>query len=180
MMMNPLPSNTSLSQILKYLGSSPKWGYRNRALYAVRQSLRIKDIAVMRVQDIINPDTTIRRLFISPIDYTRYELDDVVRAELHRYLITLYDISGLTLEPLLLTDLSTPLFSTQKRENFSPNTLAQHYSLLDKKLSLHFEKIEVKPVSVERPLKQLPSLSTDIKPKKRPIAQLFQSLANAL
>ena len=180
MMMNPLPSNTSLSQILKHLGSSPKWGFRNRALYALRQSLRIKDIAVMKVEDILNPDMTIRRLFISPIDYTKYELDEVVRTELHRYLISLYDITGLTLEPDLLTDLSIPLFGTQKREKFSPNTLAQHYSLLDKKLSLHFVKREIKPLSPERSLQQLASLSSDIKPKKRPITQLFQSLANAL
>jgi len=121
---------------------------QSQALYAVLQSLRIKDIAVIRVGDILNPDMTIRRLFISPIDYSKYGLDEVVRAELHRYLIAVYDVSGLTLEPVLLTDLSIPLFGIQKRENFSPNTLAQHYSLLDKKLSLHFVKREIKPLSV--------------------------------
>ena len=157
-MMNPIPSNTSLTQILKYLEGCPKWGFRNRALYAVRQSLRIKDIAVMKVEDILNLDMTIRCFYTSPIDYTKYELDEVVRSELHRYLISLQNTTCVTLQPIVLKNLSVPLFGTQKRERFSPNTLAQHYSLLDKKLSLYFVKRDIT--------------------KKRPITQLFKSLAN--
>jgi hypothetical protein len=36
------------------------------------------------------------------------------------------------LQPLAHLDLDVPLFPTQKRERFSNNTLAQHFSLLDK------------------------------------------------
>ena len=45
MMLNKIPANTSLQSVLTYLDTSTKWGARNRALFAVRQQLRIKDIS---------------------------------------------------------------------------------------------------------------------------------------
>jgi hypothetical protein len=32
-----------------------------------------------------------------------------------------------------------PVFPTQKRQQFSPNTLAQHFSALDKDIGQHFK-----------------------------------------
>ena len=138
MMLNKFPANTSLQSILNYLGTSDKWGARNRALFAVRQYLRIKDITDLLVSDLVNPDMTIRRFFISK-DGIRFELGDEVQAEVHRYLIDRFDIEGESLEPLLALDRNVSMFPTQKRCQFSPNTLAQHFSHLDKKVHLRFQ-----------------------------------------
>jgi hypothetical protein len=43
-----------------------------------------------------------------------------------------------SLKPLINTDLDVPLFPTQKRERFSNNTLAQHFSYLDKSIWQRF------------------------------------------
>jgi hypothetical protein len=138
MMLNKFPANTSLQSILNYLDTSNKWGARNRALFAVRQYLRIKDITDLRVSDLVNPDMTIRRFFISK-DGIRFELSDEVQAEVHRYLIDRFDIEGESLEPLLALDRNVSMFPTQKRRQFSPNTLAQHFSLLDKRIHRRFQ-----------------------------------------
>lgn len=138
MMLNKFPANTSLQSILNFLETSPKWGARNRALFAVRQYLRIKDISNLLVSDLVNLDMTIRRFFISK-DGIRFELSDEVQAEVHRYLIDRFDIEGESLEPLLALDRNVSMFPTQKRCQFSPNTLAQHFSHLDKRVHQRFQ-----------------------------------------
>lgn len=138
MMLNKIPANTSLQSILTYLDTSTKWGARNRALFAIRQQLRIKDISDLLVSDMVNPDMTIRRFFMSR-DGTRFELSEEVQVEVRRYLIDRFDIKGETLEPLLALDLDVSLFPTQKRCQFSPNTLAQHFSHLDKLIHQRFQ-----------------------------------------
>jgi hypothetical protein len=65
-------------------------------------------------------------------------LDESLRAELHRYLISRFQPRGGSLQPLVHLDLDVPLIPTQKRERFSNNTLAQHFSLLDKDLWQRF------------------------------------------
>ncbi|PUE27969.1 hypothetical protein [Limnohabitans sp. Jir72] len=138
MMLNKIPANTSLQSILTYLDTSTKWGARNRALFAIRQQLRIKDISDLLVSDIVKPDMTLRRIFISR-DGTRFELSEEVQAEVRRYLIARFDIKGTSLEPLLALDLNVSMFPTQKRCQFSPNTLAQHFSHLDKRIQERFQ-----------------------------------------
>lgn len=138
MMLNKFPANTSLQSILNYLDTSVKWGARNRALFAVRQQLRIKDISDLLVSDMVNPDMTIRRFFLSK-DGIRFELGEDVQAEVRRYLIDRFEIEGESLEPLLTLDLDVSLFPTQKRCQFSPNTLAQHFSHLDKLIHQRFQ-----------------------------------------
>lgn len=137
MMLKKFPANTSLKSILNYLGTSAKWGARNRALFAVRQQLRIKDIAQMSISSVVNLDASIRR-FVVAADGHRYDLSEEVQSELRHYLLTRFDIKGETLESLLALDLSLPLFFTQKRCQFSPNTLAQHFSHLDKLIHRRF------------------------------------------
>lgn len=138
MMLNKFPANTTLHSILNYLDTSAKWGARNRALFAVRQQLRIKDITHLLVSDMVNPDMTIRRFFMSK-DGIRFELSEEVQTEVRRYLIARFDIEGATLEPLLALDLDVSLFPTQKRCKFSPNTLAQHFSNMDKHIHQWFQ-----------------------------------------
>jgi hypothetical protein len=138
MMLNKMPANTSIPAILTYLETATKWGARNRALFALRQMLRIKDISNLRVLDLVNPDLTLRRFFTSK-DGVRFELGDEIQAEVRRYLMARFDITGKSLEPLLALDLNVALFPTQKRRQFSPNTLAQHFSYLDKAIHQRFQ-----------------------------------------
>lgn len=138
MMLNKFPANTSLQSILSFLDTSSKWGARNRALFAVRQKLRIRDITDLLVSDLLNPDMTIRRFFISK-DGIKFELSEEIQAEVRRYLIDRFDIEGESLEPLLALNRNVALFPTQKRCQFSPNTLAQHFSHLDKRIHQRFK-----------------------------------------
>lgn len=131
MMLNKMPANTSLQSILDYLGTSTKWGARNRAQFALRQQLRIKDISALQVSDVLGLHGVVRSHYIAK-DGTAYLLDESLRAELQRYLISRFQPQGNSLKALVNTDLDVPLFPTQKRERFSNNTLAQHFSLLDK------------------------------------------------
>jgi hypothetical protein len=131
MMLNKLPTNTPLHSILDYLEKSTKWGARNRAQFALRQQLRIKDISALKVSDMLGLHGVVRSHYIAQ-DGTAYLLDEPLRAELHRYLISRFQLHGDSLKALMNSDLEVPLFPTQKRERFSTNTLAQHFSLLDK------------------------------------------------
>jgi len=140
MMMNKLPSNTPISNILEFLDSCPRWSERNRCLFALRQALRIKDISVLRVSDVINQDGTINEYFISGIDGARFQFCPDLRSEIERYLKYLFSVpTSSPLKQILELDTDIPLFATQKRAcGFSPNTLAQHYSLSDRVIHRHF------------------------------------------
>jgi hypothetical protein len=140
MMMNKLPSNTPISNILEFLDSCPRWSERNRCLFALRQALRIKDISVLRVSDVINQDWTISECFISSIDGVRFQFCPDLRSEIERYLKYLFSVpTSESLKQILESDTNIPLFATQKRAcGFSPNTLAQHYSLTDRVIQRHF------------------------------------------
>ena len=140
MMMNKLPTNTPLSNILEFLDSCTRWSARNRCLFALRQVLRIKDISVLRVCDVINQNGTISEYFISSIDGARFQFDPDLRSEIERYLRFLFSVrTSESLIQILDSDTDIPLFATQKRAcGFSPNTLAQHYSLTDRAIHRHF------------------------------------------
>lgn len=137
MMLNKFPANTSLQSILNYLDTSTKWGARNRAQFALRQRLQIKDISVLQVSDVLGLHGVVRCHYIAE-DGITYLLDEQLRAELHRYLISRFQLKGDSLKALVDTDLDVPLFPTQKRERFSNNTLAQHFSLMDKEIWKRF------------------------------------------
>lgn len=139
MMMKTFPENTTLNSILTYIEDATKFGVRNRALFAVRQNLRLKDISDLLVSDILNPDMTIRRFYIAA-DGEKFILNDEVRSELYRYLISRFSASNKSIESIQIDELDIPLFPTQKSDSFSPNTLAQHYTYQDKLISEHFQK----------------------------------------
>lgn len=142
MMLNKLPTNTPLHSILDYLETSTKWGARNRAQFVLRQQLRIKDISALQVSDVLGLHGVVRSHYIAQ-DGTAYLLDEALRAELDRYLISRFQPQGNSLKSLINNDLDVPLFPTQKRERFSNNTLAQHFSLLDKDVWQRFAAQQV-------------------------------------
>ena len=137
-MLNKMPPNTPLNSILAYLESNDRWGSRNRALFAVRQQLRIKDIANLKVIDLLNRDGSIRHIYVGG-DGVHFVLDAEVRGEFERYLIERFNLPQNALCRLLAIDLRVPVFPTQKRQQFSPNTLAQHFSNLDKLIFKKFQ-----------------------------------------
>ncbi|MFM7000204.1 MAG: hypothetical protein ACKOXU_03955, partial [Limnohabitans sp.] len=94
MMLNKIPANTSLQSILTYLDTSTKWGARNRALFAVRQQLRIKDIALLSVSSVVNLDASVRRFVVAP-DGKRFDLSTATQAELKRYIQSRFGIKSL-------------------------------------------------------------------------------------
>ena len=125
MMLNKLPPHTPLNSILSYLGSSDrKHSDRDRAIFALRNHMRIRDISILLVSDIVNVDGTIRSEYITT-DGKVYYLDTDVQNEISLYIKHRFN-DGLP------ADMNVPLFSTQKRAKFSNNTLAQHFSHLDK------------------------------------------------
>ncbi len=175
MMLNKMPANTTIPTILTYLGTDTKWGARNRALFALRQRLRIKDISDLRVSDLVNPDMTLRRFFIAK-DGIRFELSEEIQAEVSRYLMTRFGIAGQSPERLLERDLDVALFPTQKRCQFSPNTLAQHFSYLDKAIHKRFQASK-HGTSVEP---EWASAVLSAPAKKSSMARLMTTLAGAV
>jgi hypothetical protein len=171
MMLNKFPANTSLHSILDYLETSPKWGARNRALFAVRQQLRIKDIAHMTISSVVNLDASIRR-FVVAFDGKRFDLSAETQAELKRYIQSRFGIKSL--DELAPQQAALPLFVTQKKPHFSPNTLAQHFSYLDRFIHERFQatgsgrSARIHPVSIE------PAPA-----KKSPLSRLMSSFAGA-
>lgn len=138
MMLNKLPPNTPITSVLSHLETLGKHGFRNRAIFACRFALRIRDVSALQVSDVLAMDGTIRRLYISP-DGRRFHLDDELRSELHRYLVWYFDLEDGSLRQLTkTTNLNIPLFPTQKKERWTNNTLAQLYSSLDKQIHEHF------------------------------------------
>jgi hypothetical protein len=137
MMLNKMPPNVPISSLLSHLETSSKWGARNRAMFALRQCLRIRDISVLQVSDVLGLNGVIRGHYIAK-DGIVYLLDDDLKKELHRYLLNRFQLGGNSLKPLINVDLDVPLFPTQKRERFSNNTLAQHFCYLDKSIWQRF------------------------------------------
>jgi hypothetical protein len=137
MMLNKMPPNTTISSVLSHLETSTKWGSRNRAMFALRQLLRIRDISVLQVSDVLGLNGVVRGHYIAQ-DGIVYLLDDDLKQELHRYLLSRFQLKGNSLKPLINTDLDVPLFPTQKRERFSNSTLAQHFCYLDKSIWQRF------------------------------------------
>lgn len=154
MMLNKMPPNTPLNSILAYLESHDRWGPRNRALFAVRQQLRIKDIANLKLIDLLNRDGSIRHIYVGG-DGVHFVLDAEVRGEFERYLIERFELPKNALCRLLGIDIRVPVFPTQKRQQFSPNTLAQHFSALDKDISQHFMHKSKRATKERRSLKAM-------------------------
>jgi hypothetical protein len=138
MMLNKIPACTSMESVLDHLESETKYGFRNRAIFAIRQSLRIKDISALLISDVLGLDGKIKHCYMSA-DGRLFRFDEHLRAELQRYLLKRFNVSNGSLHPLLHESLLLPLFPTQKRDRFSNNTLAQHLSYLDKCIKSRFE-----------------------------------------
>lgn len=122
------------------------WRASNRALLASRQSLRSRDICVLKVSDVLGLRAVVRGPLHISEDGTADLLDIALRQTIYRYLISHFHRQGDSLTPLN-TDLVVLLFPTEKRKQFNNNKLAQQFSLLDKALwqRLKYQKVNTAP-----------------------------------
>ena len=90
------------------------------------------------ISDVLGLDGKIKHCYMSE-DGRLFRFDDQLRSELQRYLQRRFNVSNDSLRSVLHESLLLPLFPTQKRDRFSNNTLAQHFSYLDKCIRSRFE-----------------------------------------
>jgi len=139
-MLNNLPTSTSLNEVFDFISSLPRYSERNRALFACRLELRIKDICLLTLDDVLHASGQIQTMIISKIDGLSFQLSKQLRTEIDRYIRNRFNLGKTaSLERVFgLAGADTYLFSTQKASRFSANTLGQHYSLLDREIHNHF------------------------------------------
>lgn len=137
-MLNSLPSSTTITEVLDYISTLPRNSERNRAMLACRIELRIKDISSLTVGDVLCAAGHIRTSIVSKIDGKLFELSPALRKELERFIRNRFSVAEATLKRLFARESGKSLFSTQKASRFTANTLAQHFSLLDKQVHAHF------------------------------------------
>jgi integrase/recombinase XerD len=98
--------------------------------------MRAKELCSIRICDVLTKDADVRDEIHLSSDQTKGKrgrtviLGKKARDLIKNYLCERYKTSDL--QPILLTDTSRPLFTTQKnpRRGFSPNTLAGHFCTL--------------------------------------------------
>lgn len=66
---------TSISSVLSHFETAMKWGARNRAMFALRQQLLIREISMLQVSDLLGLDGVLRAHLIAK-DGIVYLLDD--------------------------------------------------------------------------------------------------------
>lgn len=133
-----LPSNIPLSDIYKFVESrSTTHGPRDRCLLALRQDLRIKDIAGALVSDVLTSNLEVRPVFTSRHDGQQFQITSDTAAELRRYLVSRFSLNDVSELPM--TSYFAPLFLTNKTETgFSVNTLSQNLCLQQAAIREHF------------------------------------------
>lgn len=139
-MLNHLPDSTPISEVFDFISTLPRYSERNRALFACRIELRIKDICLMTLRDVLCDTGAIKSSIVSKVDGLAFSLSKSLRSELERYLRSRFNLTkSVSLERVFQhAGEDTFLFSTQKASRFSANTLGQHYSLLDREIHNHF------------------------------------------
>ena len=112
-----------LRRVLDYIATRPH-AARNRAMLLLTHyaGMRVGEVAALRISDLRAADGTIKDEVRLMPEQTKGRhartvyLGMKIRKELERYLAT-----------LRISDADKPLFSTQKRAQFSANTLAQYF-----------------------------------------------------
>lgn len=125
-------TQSELDQVLRFI-STRKFAERNRAMLLMSfwAGLRVKEIAELKMGDVINEDGTIRseiRLSAAQTkgnDGRTVFLPSKLRDELGVYIKTRH-----------ITDANIPLFHTSTRLGWTPNTLCQHFFWLYKKAGI--------------------------------------------
>ena len=120
--------------------ASKKHSARNRAMFLMTTNcgLRVKEVASLRISDVLASDGSIREEFYLSAEQTKGSkgrtiyLSKKMQEELHNYLSSRFKLKDLL--AVTMTDTSRALFASQKDNvrGFSPSTLAQHFHYLYK------------------------------------------------
>ena len=125
-------NSVELRRVLDYVATR-KHSARNRAMLLLTHfaGMRVAEVASLRLNDVLNDSGTIKEEVRLKPDQTKGKyartvyLNLRIQKELAQY-IKLINTS----------DLQKPLFYTQKRASFSPNTLAQYFLFLYRNVGL--------------------------------------------
>jgi integrase/recombinase XerD len=125
-------TSTELEQVLRYI-STRKYAERNRAMMLMGfwAGLRVKEIAQLKMGDVLNEDGTIKHEIRLSAAQTKGNdgrtvfLPAKLREELAVYLKTRH-----------IKEATIPLFHTSCRLGWTPNTLCQHFFWLYKKAGI--------------------------------------------
>ena len=127
-------SEKEVRKVLLYIAAH-KHAQRNRAMFQLLHltGMRVGELAGLRLCDVLTRDAEITDEIRLTRDQTKGDkprtvlLSDKARNELEAYLKKRFDVEDLA--PLVLTDTTRALLSTQKsaHRGFSANTLAQHF-----------------------------------------------------
>lgn len=150
-----LPRNIPLSAIYEFVENrSTSHGPRDRCLLALRQDLRIKDIAGALVSDLLDHSLEVRPVFTSRHDAQQFEISSATAVEIKRYLINRYELRDFS--ELQIHTYFAPLFLTNKTTTgYSTNTLAQHLCLMQAAIREHFTPVTPAPVLLTRLLSEI-------------------------
>ena len=123
---------TELRRVLDYVATR-RHSARNRAslLLTHYAGMRVAEVAALRINDVLSGDNTIKAEIRLMPNQTKGKhartvyLNERMQKELAQYI-----------KCLKIKDVTKPLFYTQKREGFSPNTLTQYFFFLYRKVGL--------------------------------------------
>jgi len=125
-------TQAELDQVLRYI-STRKYAERNRAMLLMGfwAGLRVKEIAELKMGDVLNEDGSIRSEIRLRAEQTKGDLGRIIflpqklRDELAFYLKTRH-----------IKDVDIPLFHTSSRLGWTANTLTQHFYWLYKRAGI--------------------------------------------
>jgi len=125
-------NSVELRRVLDYVATR-KHSARNRAMLLLTHfaGMRVAEVASLRLNDVLNDSGTIREEVRLKPEQTKGKYARTVylnlrmQKELAQYIKTIN-----------ASDLQKPLFYTQKRASFSPNTLAQYFLFLYRNVGL--------------------------------------------
>ena len=128
-----------IRKVLLYIAAH-KHSARNRAMFLLTTNcgLRVKEVAQLRLSNILNSEGKIREEFFLSAEQTKGSkgrtiyLSKKMQEELYNYLSTRFKLTDLL--AVTYTDTSRALFPSQQNNNrgFSPSTLCQHFHYLYK------------------------------------------------
>lgn len=116
-------TQAEIDQVLRYI-STKRFAFRDRAMFLTScwSGMRVKEIAALRIKDVVNEDGTVKAEVRLSAEQTKGKhgrtvfLPEKLRVELSEYLGQRYS---------RIPEL--PLFYTAQRASFSANTLCQHF-----------------------------------------------------
>ena len=130
-------SESEVRKVLKAI-SFRRHAVRDRTIFllGLYSGMRAKELCSLRICDVLTKESEVRDEIHLSSDQTKGRkgrtviLGKKARDEIKNYLCDRYKTKDL--QPVLLTDTTRPLFTTQKnpRRGFSPNTLAGHFCQL--------------------------------------------------